>query len=115
MSAPDRSTQAPRVVLVTAPDADVALRIARTLIEERLAACVNLIPGLTSVYRWEGAVQEDHEVLLLAKTRAGRLEALETRLAELHPYHVPECVALEPARVETRYLEWMLDATADPG
>jgi len=106
------SDAAPRVVLVTAPDAEHARRVARALVEERLVACANLVPGVTSVYRWEGAVQEDAEVLLVLKTRAGRLEALEARLGELHPYDVPEFVAIEPGHVGALYLAWLLDATA---
>ena len=98
----------PRVVLVTAPDVDVAKRLARGLVEARLAACVNVVGGVTSVYRWEGATHEDPEVLLVVKTTAERLEALEAWLAEEHPYDVPECVALEVARVEAKYLAWLV-------
>ena len=98
---------APRVVLVTAPDREVALELARELVGRRLAACVNLVPGVTSVYRWEGAVQEDPEVLLVCKTTAARIEAFERALAELHPYDVPECVALAPDSVEAGYLSWL--------
>ena len=106
------SDAAPRVVLVTAPDAEHARRIARALVEERLVACANLLTGVTSVYRWEGAVQEDAEVLLVLKTRAGRLDALEARLGALHPYDVPEFVALAPEHVAAPYLAWLVDATA---
>jgi periplasmic divalent cation tolerance protein len=104
---------APRVVLVTAPDEDVARRLAREFVGRRLAACANLLPGVRSVYRWEGEVQEDAEVLLVLKTVAGRLPALEAALAELHPYDVPECVALEPASVEAKYLDWLRAETRD--
>lgn len=100
-----------RVVLITAPDSEVARTIARCLIEERLAACVNLLPGLTSVYRWEGAVEEANEVLMVVKTRAELLPELELRLAKLHPYDTPECVALAASRVEARYLSWLLGET----
>jgi periplasmic divalent cation tolerance protein len=105
------SDAALRVVLVTAPDAECARRLARTLVEERLAACANLLPGVTSVYRWEGAVQEDGEVLLVFKTTDLRLPAFEARLMELHPYEVPECVALAPDRVAAPYLAWLQGAT----
>ena len=85
-----------RVVLVTAPDADTAARLARAMVEERLVACVNLIEGVRSIFRWQGSVQEEREVLLIVKTRAGRLGELESFLAREHPYEVPECVALCP-------------------
>lgn len=97
-----------RVVLVTAPDLAVARALARGLVERRLAACVNLVPGLESVYRWQGAVENANEVLLLVKTAAERLPALEDFLAAEHPYDLPECIALEPARIEPRYLAWLL-------
>jgi len=104
----DAANGEPRVVLVTAPDRETARTIARRLVEERRAACVNLVPGITSVYRWKGAIEEEPEVLMLVKTSAAQLPGLEARLAELHPYDVPECVALEPARVEPAYLAWLL-------
>lgn len=96
-----------RVVLVTCPDADVARSLARELVERRLIACANMIPGLTSIYRYEGKVHEDPEVLLLLKTRLELLEALEAAVIELHAYDVPEFVALEADRVESRYAEWL--------
>ena len=102
----------PRVVLVTVPDVDCGLRLARALVRERLAACGNLVPGVTSVYRWQGAIQEEGEVLLVLKTLAGQLEALEQRLTALHPYDVPEFVAIEPAQVAAPYLAWLRDAIA---
>lgn len=104
--------QAARLVLITAPDQDCALRLARALIEARLAACVNLVNGVTSVYRWQGAIEEAREVLMLVKTTGARLPALEARLIELHPYDVPECVALAPSEVEARYLKWLRTETA---
>lgn len=102
---------APRVVLITAPDLEVGRVLARTLVGARAAACVNLVPGLTSVYRWQGEVQEDPEVLLVAKTTCGRMAELEALLAEHHPYDVPECVALAPASVEASYLAWLVGET----
>ncbi|MDF1797543.1 MAG: divalent-cation tolerance protein CutA [Planctomycetota bacterium] len=95
------------VVLCTAPDAEVARRIARELVGEGLAACVNLVPGLTSIYRWEGAVEEATEVLLLIKLEAGGYPALEARVLELHPYDTPELIALAAALVEPRYAAWL--------
>lgn len=105
---------AARVVLITAPDLETARRLARELVEARAAACANLVPGLTSIYRWQGVVQEDAEVLLVVKSSAERLSELERIVARVHPYEVPEIVALHPAAVEGRYLSWWLGQTA-PG
>jgi periplasmic divalent cation tolerance protein len=99
-----------QVVLVTAPDAAVGARLARTVVEERLAACVNLVPGVRSVYRWEGAVHEDDEVLLVIKTREDRIEALSRRVQELHPYEVPELLAVGVVGGSERYLAWLREA-----
>jgi periplasmic divalent cation tolerance protein len=96
-----------RVVLVTAPDRDAAGRIARALVEERLAACVNAVPGVRSTYRWQGAVQEDDEVLLVIKTRADRVAALADRVRALHPYDLPEVLALPAAGGSADYLGWV--------
>lgn len=103
---------APRVVLITHPE-EGAADFARGLVERSLAACVNLVP-VRSVYRWQGAVAEDPEVLLICKTTADRLAGLERVLDAEHPYDVPECVALEPASVEAKYLDW-LSAGTHPG
>jgi periplasmic divalent cation tolerance protein len=96
-----------RVALSTAPDADAAARIARVLVDERLAACANLVPGVRSIYRWQGAVEEAAEVLLVIKTRADRVEALAERLRALHPYDVPELVVLPVAAGLAPYLDWV--------
>lgn len=104
-------SSAPRVVLITAPDEDCACGIARSLVAEHLLACANVVPRVTSIYRWEGAVHEEPEALVVGKTTDARLAQLEARLADLHPYDVPECVALAPAHVEARYLAWLLSAT----
>ena len=101
-----------RVVLVTAPDRDVALDLARALVQERLVACVNVVPGVTSVYRWEGAVEESAEVLMVAKTTTERLAELERRVVELHPYDVPEFLALAPEHVESRYARWLSEESS---
>ena len=101
----------PLVVLLTAPDASTARVSARDLVGRHLAACVNLVPGATSIYRWEGAVEETGEVLMVAKTCRARLAELEAALLELHPYDVPEFVALEPAHVEARYRAWLEQET----
>jgi periplasmic divalent cation tolerance protein len=104
---------AARMVWITAPDREVAQRLAREAVEGRLAACAQVLPGLTSVYRWEGRVQEDAEVLLVLKTTASRLPSVEAWLRRSHPYDTPECLALTPARVEPRYLAWLEQACAD--
>jgi periplasmic divalent cation tolerance protein len=96
-----------RIALITAPDAETARRIARTLVEERLAACVNVVPGVLSIYRWEGAIHEDAEQLLIAKTTDDRLAGLAERLAVIHPYALPELVALTPSGGSERYLAWV--------
>ena len=112
--APMPRAETARILLTTAPP-DVAQGIARTLVEERLAACVNLVPGVRSVYRWEGAVQDDPETLMVVKTAADGIEALGARLQALHPYEVPEQIVLEPQSVGPAYLSWLLDAVTDPG
>jgi len=103
----DPSSSPVRVALSTAPDADTAARIARALVEERLAACVNLVPAVRSIYRWRGRIEDAAEVLLVIKTRAERVEALAARLRALHPYELPELVALPVADGLAPYLDWV--------
>lgn|SRR5262245_51783134 len=95
------------VVLVTAPDAEVGARIGRALVEEGLAACVNLLPGVRSIYRFEGALHDDAEVLLILKTRAALAAALAARVRALHPYELPEVIALPVAAGSEPYLDWV--------
>jgi periplasmic divalent cation tolerance protein len=95
------------IVLTTWPDAESARAAARTLIEENLAACGNLVPGVESIYRWEGAVQTSAEVLVIFKTTIGRYPQFETRLKALHSYEVPEVVALRIADGLPAYLRWV--------
>jgi periplasmic divalent cation tolerance protein len=99
------------VVLCTVPDAATGERIAEALVEERLAACVNLVPGLRSFYRWKGKLQREAELLLVIKTRAERLDALMERLKSLHPYEVPEILALPIAAGSEAYLLWIEENT----
>jgi periplasmic divalent cation tolerance protein len=99
------------VVLVTAPDAAVGQRLARALVEERLAACVNVVPGVHSVYRFEGKIHEDPEVLLVVKTRTERAAPLEARVRELHPYDMPEVLRVPLAGGSPPYLEWVREGT----
>lgn len=96
-----------RLVLITVPDEDTARKLARSLVEERLAACVNVVGGLTSIYRWEGKVHEDAELLLLVKTTAAALPELEARVQALHPYSVPELLAFTVESGLDRYLYWV--------
>ena len=96
-----------RIVLITAPDLAVAAGLGRALVEERLAACANLVPQITSIYRWEGAVQEDSEVLMVVKTSAGRVAALTERVLALHPYEVPEVLVLPVESGAAAYLDWV--------
>jgi periplasmic divalent cation tolerance protein len=96
-----------RVIYSTAPDVDTAARIARSLVDERLAACGNILPGVRSIYRWQGIVEDEPEVVLILKTRADRVDALTRRLAELHPYDVPDVVALPVDAGHGPYLDWV--------
>jgi periplasmic divalent cation tolerance protein len=96
------------VVLTTLPNAEVAERLVHTLVEERLVACGNLVPGLISVYRWQGEIAREAETLALLKTSRDRLGPLFERAAELHPYEVPELVALSADEVSRAYGQWIL-------
>lgn len=102
------------VVLSTVARAEDAERIARALVERRLAACVNVVPGLVSVYRWKGNVERDDERLLVIKTRRERLAPLREAIAELHPYELPELLALPVEAGSPAYLEWLDASVAEP-
>lgn len=102
------------LVLVTAPTAEKAAELARALVDERLAACGNVVPGLRSIYRWEGKVQEDAEALLLLKTTRARFEALRDRVLALHPYQVPEVIAVPVEAGSAAYLGWIALETGEP-
>ena len=92
------------------PDRATGQRIAEALVAEGLAACVNVLPGVHSVYRWQGGVEHADEVLLLAKTTRARMDALQARLLELHPYELPELLAVEAAGGLPAYLDWVANA-----
>ena len=94
-------------VLTSAPSVAVAERIGTALVEERLAACANLVPGVRSVFRWKGEIAREDEILVVLKTTAPRLEALRRRLVELHPYEVPEMLALDVREGHPPYLAWV--------
>ncbi len=94
-------------VYMTAGSPAEAKHIGRTLVEERLAACVNLFDGMTSIYRWQGGIEEAHETVLVAKTRAELFEALTERVRALHSYTTPCIVELPMARIDKAYLDWL--------
>ncbi len=94
-------------VYVTAADADEARRIGRALVEENLAACVNVLPGHTAIYRWEGKLEEGAECAFLAKTTAARFEALRRRVRALHSYTLPCILALPAATGDAEFLDWV--------
>ncbi len=105
-------TTAACIALITAPSLEEARRLAQTLVEEGLAACVNLLPEIISIYRWEGAVHEDREVLLVAKTTQAGVEALTARVLALHSYDVPEVIVLPIVAGSAAYLSWLSGAVA---
>jgi len=90
----------------TQPDAE---KVGRALVDERLAACVNIVPVVVSIYRWKGAVEQEGELLLVIKTMAARLDALKARLMELHPYELPEVVVIPIVGGHGAYLEWIAE------
>jgi periplasmic divalent cation tolerance protein len=100
------------VVLTNMPDRGTAERLAQELVERRLAACVNVLAECTSVYRWKGAVENAKEVPVLIKTRAALYEELEAAISELHPYELPEIVALPIVRGLPEFLEWVNEGTS---
>lgn len=100
------------LVLSTFPDPATAARIGRELVEQHCAACVNLLPAVQSIYRWEGKVEEGSETLAFIKTTSERYEALETTLRRLHPYEVPEIIALPIDEGSPAYLRWVSEQCA---
>jgi len=97
----------PYLVFSTCPDAETARHIATTLVDERLAACVNIIPGIQSVYHWEGKTQSSEEHLLIIKASALQYANIQKRLLELHPYELPEVVAVPVIEGSQAYLSWL--------
>src|SRR2546423_12820269 len=108
----DRADNASRllVVLMTAPDRDEANRIAEMLVNSRLAACVQVLPEIHSVYRWKGEVERATETLLLAKTTSDRFDELDRVVREIHSYDTPEIVALPVSAASAPYLKWALES-----
>jgi periplasmic divalent cation tolerance protein len=96
------------------PSVDQATSVARTLVEERLCACAQIVPGVTSIFKWEGMLRHEAEALLLIKTTPAAWPALRDRLAELHPYETPEIVALPLEHATFEYLAWMKENVRQP-
>ena len=96
-----------QLVFMTAPNSEEAAKVARTLVEEGLAACVNMLEGCRSIYRWEGEVVDDGEVVMLAKTSSARFSQLEKRVRELHTYEVPEIIAVDLKEISPGYLSFL--------
>jgi periplasmic divalent cation tolerance protein len=101
-----------RIAMTTVASEQEAAKIAHALVEEHLAACVQILPPMQSVYRWQGAVRNDREWLILIKTTAARLAHLERRITELHAYAVPEFLVLEVTAATPHYLAWLASETA---
>jgi periplasmic divalent cation tolerance protein len=99
------------VVLITVPSEDVAATIAKAVVEERLAACANIVHGVRSIYRWEGEVEDDTEVLMIVKTRRELFDRLAARVKDLHPYSVPEVIALPVVEGLADYTRWIGKST----
>jgi periplasmic divalent cation tolerance protein len=103
-----------QLILTTVPDAEVAERIARSLVEARLAACVNVLPPVRSIYRWRGQIETAEERLLLIKARTEDYAAVERHIRGLHPYEVPEVIALSITQGLPAYLTWIDDPDREP-
>ena len=103
-----------RLVVCTFPSTDEAVRIGRDLVKGRLAACVNVIPGVRSIYSWEGKLCDDKEVVVLIKTTSALFEDVRTRVVELHPYDCPEVIALTIDAGHVPYLDWVAQSVGEP-
>ena len=99
------------IVFITAPTEEEAAKIAKALVEEKLAACVNIIKGIRSIYRWQGKIEDDPEVLMVVKTREDLFEKLADRVKELHSYEVPEVIAMPITKGSEAYLKWIGEVT----
>ena len=97
----------PQIVLCTVPDRDTAEQIAANLVTERLAACVNIVPGITSVYRWENRIEKDAEYLLIIKTHSAVFDRLQDSIKRQHPYELPEVIAVPIKDGLPEYLDWI--------
>ena len=99
-----------RLAYVTAPSLEGAREMGRTLVGERLAACVNILPGMRSIYPWEGRIEESEEVVMICKTTADRSGRLEQRIRELHPYRIPCVLVLPVEDGNAAFLEWVVES-----
>jgi periplasmic divalent cation tolerance protein len=95
------------IVFITVPSREVGQQIAETLLESKLVACVNIIPGISSIYHWQDAIEQDDEILLIAKTRAAHFDRLATTVKRVHPYDVPEVIAMPIVAGSNEYLAWI--------
>ncbi len=102
-----------RIVFTTAGSEEEARKISRYLVENRLAACVNIVPRITSVYRWQGAVEEAEERLLIVKTTAAAFDRVRNAISELHSYDLPECISLAIEDGSPAYLQWISESVSD--
>ncbi|NOY65392.1 MAG: divalent-cation tolerance protein CutA [Nitrospirae bacterium] len=99
------------IVLVTAPDEEVAANIAREIVEERLAGCVNITKGVRSIYSWEGRIEDEPEVMMIIKTKDTLFEPLKRRISDLHPYSIPEIISFKIEKGSDEYLKWLGEVT----
>ncbi len=99
------------VVYITAPNEDDAAVIARVLVEQKLAACVNIVRNMRSIYSWKGKIEDDTEVLMIVKTQKKHFDAISEKVKELHSYDIPEIIALPILKGAKNYLEWIKDST----
>jgi len=102
------------LVFSTFPDAETARRIARIIVEEKLAACVNIIPKIESIYHWQGKIEESSEVMALIKSTHWKYQLLEARIRELHPYKVPEIISVRIDSGHVEYLRWVEQSVIEP-
>jgi periplasmic divalent cation tolerance protein len=99
------------VVYITSSNEDEAAKISKTIVEERLAGCVNIVKGIRSIYSWQGKIEDDSEVLMIVKTQRHLFESLKRRVKELHSYTVPEVIALPVVEGSEDYLNWLKEVT----
>ncbi len=99
------------MVLITAPNEEEAVKIAKTLVEEKLAGCINIIKDIRSIYSWQGKIEDEPEVLMIVKTRSELFEELEKRVKSLHSYSVPEIIGLKIKKGSESYLSWLSEVT----
>jgi periplasmic divalent cation tolerance protein len=110
---PDVRLTAPLVIMTTCPDAESAERLSRGLVEGRLAACVNVLPEVGSVYRWQGTIERSRETLLFIKTTRARYEAVDAFIRAGHPYELPEVIAVPIERGSAAYISWLEHMVSD--